>query len=138
MTTATLVKQITRAFPKAVLAQFPDYQQFLYMAIAVSFLGVIPLVFSPKVISLSSAQLGFAAGLVYIVYALLGIFLPAFHIVWLIMYAMTILILVWLFSSGVVFAFKQRSIPDVIIDLSMGTILLVISILPLWIKWRQP
>lgn len=68
---------------------------------------------------------------------LLGIFLPAFHVVWLIVYVMTILILVGIFSGGAVFAFQQKSIPDVVIDLSLGMVLLVVSLLPLWIQWRH-
>src|SRR5262245_3972004 len=55
--------------------------QFIYMALAISFVTGAPLLAFPLVLCVSLAELGFATSLMYLAYSLLGVFLPGYRLI---------------------------------------------------------
>jgi hypothetical protein len=134
---STLVDRIRELFPQAVLIQLPNYEQFLYMAVGIAFITGLPLLIFPKVLTLSFAQMGFAASLLYLGYSLLGVFIRGFEIVPRILLVLMALIFAVLFSDGLRFAYRDKSWSDFWKDLAILLLFIVIWMLPIWVIWRQ-
>src|SRR5205823_5844919 len=71
---SAIMALIRQTFPAEILQRFPEYDTFIYAALAISLISALLLVMINKVITVSLAQLGSITSLLYVGYAIFGIF----------------------------------------------------------------
>ncbi len=124
-------------FPEAVLKQLPNYEQFMYMAVAIAFVTGLALLLFRKVICLSFAQMGFASGLQYLGFSLLGVFAHGYQSVLIgLMILLAIMFLV-LFSDGLRYYISQRSWSDAILGGVFLLFFFAVWLFPAGKLWRH-
>lgn len=128
----TLIDYVRRTFPEAILNQLPNYDQFIYMAVGVAFITALPLVVFRRVISISLAQFGISTSFLYLIYAVFGVFLPDYRIIWMILLALAAAIFALVLSTGIAYAWKERSWSDFVKDIVILLCFILIWLYPLW------
>jgi ABC-type dipeptide/oligopeptide/nickel transport system permease component len=136
LTLATAVDRIKSIFPAKVLEQLPNYQQFIYLALAIAFVTALPLGFIRKVFCLSFAELGVASSLLYLGCALFGVFANGYEKVLLILLLVMILVLVVTFSSGIMFATHEKQWSDAVLGIGVLIVFVGVWLYPLFKIWR--
>jgi len=134
---STLVDRIRQMFPKAVLEQLPNYEQFIYMALAIAFVTALPLVMFRKVVCLSLAQMGYASGLQYLGFSLLGVFVHGYGHVLIGLMVLLAILFVILFSDGLKYYLSLRSWSDVALSIVFLAFFCAVWLFPAWMLWRH-
>lgn len=124
MTLAGLVNVIRNLFPETLLRRFPEYDIYIYAAIAISLMSAIFLTLIRKVITVSFAQLGAITSLVYLFYALAGIFVGELLPVFFVIILLAILIIVLVFGESLAFFKRRRAYAD----LAIGSLFVVATV----------
>jgi hypothetical protein len=95
-------------------------EQFLYMAVATSFVTGLPLAFFPRVISLSAAQLGVATSLMLLACSAAGAFPASYGMFFDVLLVTVSFVLLILFYGGLQYAARRKAWSD----LAAGTAML--------------
>jgi hypothetical protein len=134
---ATIIDRIKVIFPAKVLELLPNYQQYIYLALALAFITALPITFVKKVICLSLAELGFVSSLLYLSCALFGVFANGFEKIVLVVALLMILVFLVIFSSGFSYEIHEQKWSDFGLELAMLLIFLGIWLYPLIKIWRR-
>lgn len=133
---AAVVGRIHQLFPAAVLERLPNYQQFMYMALALALVPGLVLLGFRKVVCVSLAQMGFASGLQYLGFSLLGVFAHGYEPVLIGLMVLTAIVLAVVFSQGLSYYANQKSYSDLLLGCGMLASFFVIWLYPAWKLWR--
>ncbi|RMH34187.1 MAG: hypothetical protein D6690_11120 [Nitrospirae bacterium] len=126
-----LVSRLRHLIPTDMLQE-----QFIYMALAIAFITGLPLYAFSRVLCISLAELGFPTSLMYLAYALLGVFLPNYRPILTIIVIVVACIFLVLFTSGVSFFRTQQSMSDFYLAAVQLCIFLCLWLYPLYWIWR--
>jgi hypothetical protein len=126
-----------QTFPEELLRRFPEYDTFIYAALAVSFITALLLLAVNKVITVSLAQLGSITGLLYIGYALFGIFSASLAPVFVVLMILTMLVIIMVFSQSVLYYLHEHAYADVACGLIFLTGAMFMCAYPLYVLIRQ-
>jgi hypothetical protein len=108
----TMIGNVQGTFPDWLLQRYPEYQSFMYAAVAFSLVGGGLLLMVDKVIAVSFAQLGAVTGWVYIGYALVGVFSTILLPVFVVFMACSILVVIFLFGPSLVYFLRLGAYAD--------------------------
>jgi hypothetical protein len=114
---AAIVPKIQKALPAGMIVD-----QFTHMAVAVSIAAGLTLLFFPRVVSVSLAQAGVATSIILLGYSVLGAFPPSYLAFVRVLIGIIACVLLILFSSSLIFFYRQRSWSDLI----LGIVLLIL------------
>jgi hypothetical protein len=131
-----IVEVVKKIFPAAVLGRVPDYEVYIYAAIAISLITVLFLTMIPKVITLSFAQLGVITSMVYIGYSLAGIFIAKLIPVFFALMALAILIMVIVFGQSLSYYKFQKAYSDFVVGCVTVLVTVFACAYPLYILAR--
>lgn len=137
----TVVNRMHQIFPAQRLQNFPDYESFIYAALAIALVTALFLWATDKVIAVSLAQVGAMMSLLYIGYSFVGIFVGAFMPVYYVIMVLGIIVMIVVFGQSIGFLHKYGTTLDVAVGLIFlaggifgGAYPLFSSFLPLLIR----
>lgn len=122
---AAIVPKIKEALPEGMIVE-----QFTHMAVAVALAVGLVLLFFPRVLTVSLAQLGVATSIMLLVYSVLGAFPSSFLTFVRILIGLIALVMLILFSGGLTFFYRQKAWSDFF----LGIVILV----PFAFLWIYP
>jgi len=125
MSFLNIIQRLKNLFPTQL------NEDYIYMALAFSIIGALPLIFTKKVLTVSVAQVGVFLGLIYLLFAFEPVFKNLAKNILPLLTLLFILVFVILFSDGLQFAFKQKSWSDLLLSILMLIFFVLISIIPL-------
>src|SRR5436190_13438177 len=105
-------------FPEDVLSRFPEYNIFIYAALAISLVSVIFLLMMDKLVAVSFAQLGAITSLLYIGYALFGIFAGPLVPVFAVLMTLGMIIVLVVFGQSLAFLKREGTNADVALGIA--------------------
>jgi hypothetical protein len=121
---SALLVLVRSKFPEDLLRRFPEYENFIYAALAISIISALFLVVIDKVIAVSFAQLGSITSLLYIGYALFGIFSGPLLPVFAALMIMAMLVMLVIFGQSLAFVRSEGTT----VDLALGVIMLMAAL----------
>jgi hypothetical protein len=129
-----VVKQM---FPAEILQRFPEYDTFVYAALAISLISALLLYAINKVITVSLAQLGSITGLLYIGYALFGIFSGSLVPVFAVLMILTMAVMILVFGESLLHYKHEHAYADMVFGLIFLSAAIFMCAYPLYILIRQ-
>ena len=120
---ASLVPRVKELIPQEMLNE-----QFLFMAVATGFITGLPLYFFPRVITLSTAQLGVATSVMLIASSVAPAFPAPYPFFISVLLGVVSCVLLVVFSGGLFYAARQKSGSDFTVSL-----VLLAAFLFLWV-----